>query len=221
MGYFLKVVTVGDMYTNCALIGNTDTKELIIIDPGTDAPSIKKAVHESGMKVVGILLTHGHFDHIHAANELRNFYSTKIYAGEDEVEMLADPSLNLSDQFWSSYSIVPDILLKDEEMFELGGMYITVFKTPGHTSGSVSYFFPLWKLLFAGDTLFMESVGRTDLPTGNPKALLESIIDKLFQLPEDTTVIPGHGPGTSLGYERRNNPYFYYDRSSEGKKDNK
>ncbi|MGN0165799.1 MAG: MBL fold metallo-hydrolase [Lachnospiraceae bacterium] len=217
MGYYLKTLTVGDMYTNCCLIGNPETKELIIIDPGTDAPLIKQTIHKEGYTPVAILLTHGHFDHIGAANELRRFYNIKIYAGEEEVDVLADPSLNLSESTWGSIELVPDITVKNEEMLELGGMYITVLATPGHTKGGVSYFFPLWHLLFSGDTLFMESVGRTDFPTGNPKVLIESIIDRLFILPDDTAVIPGHGPGTSLAYERKNNPYFCYDLQQKEK----
>lgn len=219
MGYFLKTLTLGDMYTNCGLIGNPETKEMVIIDPGTDAPQIKQEVRKSGYTPVAILLTHGHFDHISAANEIRRFYNIKIYAGEDETEILADPEMNLSSQFWTRCELVPDVNVRDGELLELGGMYITVIATPGHTKGGVSFFFPVWQILFSGDTLFMESVGRTDFPTGNPKVLIESIIDKIFILPDETTVIPGHGPGTSLAYERKNNPYFCYDLSRKAKEE--
>lgn len=218
MGYFLKVLSVGPNATNCCLVGNPDTKELIIIDPGADTPQIKKAINQSGYTPVAILLTHGHYDHFGAAHELRTFYSIKIYCGSGEVELLANPDMNLSPMLCGAcHELCPDITVKDEELLELGGMFITVLETPGHTGGGVSYFFPLWQLVFSGDTLFMESVGRTDFPTGNPKTLIEAIIDKLFMLPDETAVIPGHGPGTSLAYERKNNPYFCFDLQQKEK----
>lgn len=219
MEYFLKVLTVGDNYTNCCLIGNPETMEMVIIDPGADAPLIKKTINKSGYKPVAILLTHGHYDHIGAAHELRCFYGAKLYCGEKETELLANPDQNLSSMFSGSMELVSDITVKNEQMLEIGGMYITVLETPGHTIGGVSYFFPLWKLLFSGDTLFMESVGRSDFPTGNPKVLIESIIDRIFILPDETVVFPGHGPGTSLAYERKNNPYFCFELQQKNKKD--
>lgn len=207
--YMLKKLTVGDMATNCYLIGNPETKELVIIDPGYDAPLIKKTIHEMDYKPVAILLTHGHFDHITAANDLRRFYNIKLYAGTKEEELLASVDFNLSEMFGKPMELAADEYVKGEEMLELGGMYITVLETPGHTSGSVSYFFPLYRLLASGDTLFMESVGRSDFPTGNEGKLIESIVEVVYELPLTTVVLPGHGPATSLEYESRNNMYIY------------
>ena len=209
MDYFLKVVTVGDMQENCVLIGNPETKELVIIDPGAEANRLKEEIKASGYKPVAILLTHGHFDHIGAVTELCLTYNVKVYAGEDEKELLSDPELNLSRGNGPEIKMSAGEWLTDEQVLVLGGMYITVLKTPGHTSGSISLFFPLWRLLVDGDLLFFESVGRTDFPTGDYQTLVDVIIDKLFGvLPLDTVVIPGHGPATSLEYEKRNNPYI-------------
>ena len=219
MGYFLKKLVVGDMSTNCYLVGNPDTKEMIIIDPGYDAPLIKKTVRESGYMPVAILLTHGHYDHIGAANELRRFYRIKIYAGRDEAELLSSVDFNLSEMLGTPIELAADEYVGDETMTELGGMYVTTIYTPGHTRGSVSYFFPLWQLLFSGDTLFMESVGRSDFPTGNEGALIESIVEKLYMLPDGTVCLPGHGPATSLEYEAKNNPYICREVQLKKKRD--
>lgn len=219
MGYYLKKLTVGDMSTNCYLVGNTETKEMIIIDPGYDAPLIKKTVRESGYTPVAILLTHGHYDHISVANEIRRFYSIKIYAGKDEAELLASVDFNLSEMLGTPIELVADEYLEDQTMIELGGMFVTTIATPGHTRGSVSFFFPLWQLLFSGDTLFMESVGRSDFPTGNEKVLIESIVEKLYMLPDQAVCLPGHGPATSLEYEAKNNPYICREVQLKRKKE--
>lgn len=207
--YMLKKLVVGDMSTNCYLVGNPETKELVIIDPGYDAPLLKRTIHDLEYTPVAILLTHGHYDHITAANELRRFYGVKLYAGRNEEELLASTDFNLSEMFGHPMELMADELLTGDQMIELGGMYITVLETPGHTSGSVSYFFPLWQLLFSGDTLFMESVGRTDFPTGNEGKMIDSIVNVIYELPITTMCFPGHGPATNLEYESRNNLYIH------------
>ncbi len=208
MDYFLKIVTVGNMYTNCGIVGNSETKQCVVIDPGTEAARIKKEVEASGYEPVAILLTHGHFDHIGAVNELRHAWNVEVYAGAKEVELMGDPVLNVSSNAWGACTVAPDKTLSDGDIVEAGGMFITVLEVPGHTVGSICFLFPLYGMVFSGDTLFADSIGRTDLPTGEPKVLIESLVDKLFMLPDDTQVFPGHGPSTNIGYERRNNPYL-------------
>lgn len=204
----MKIITVGNMFTNCAVVGNPETKECVVIDPGTEGRRIKAEVEKSGYKPVAILLTHGHFDHIGAVNELRNAWDVKVYAGADEVELLGDPVLNVSASGWGACTVAPDETLDDGAVLETGGMFITVLKVPGHTSGSVCFLFPFYNIVFSGDTLFCDSIGRADLPTGDPKVLVESIVEKLFVLDDEVQVFPGHGPSTNIGYERRNNMYL-------------
>ena len=209
MDYFLKIVTVGELQENCCIIGDPVTKDAVIIDPGAQPAKIKKAVNDSGYKPLAILLTHGHFDHIGAAKELSESYGIKIYAGEDEKELLATPELNSSVNYGEPIALTNAEWVSDEQVLMFGSLMVTVLKTPGHTAGSVSYVFPVWQLMFSGDLLFLEAVGRTDLPTGDWDTLVSSVIDKVYDnLPLETTVIPGHGPGTNLEYEKRNNPYI-------------
>ncbi len=208
MDYFLKIVTVGNMFTNCGIVGNKESGQCVVIDPGTEADKIAAEVEASGLKPCAILLTHGHFDHIGAVNELRRKWDVKVYAGVNEVELLGDSVLNVSSKAWGACTVAPDVTLSDGEVLEVGGMFITVFEVPGHTVGSICFLFPLYNILFSGDTLFCDSIGRADLPTGNPKVLIESIVNKLFILSDTVQVFPGHGPSTSIGYERRNNPYL-------------
>ena len=196
------------MYTNCGIVGNPETKECVVIDPGTEAGRIKQEVEESGYTPVAIFLTHGHFDHIGAVNELRKLWNVEVYAGINEVDILGDSVLNVSADSWGACTVAPDKTLGDGDVIEAGGMFITVLEVPGHTKGSICFLFPLYGIVFSGDTLFADSVGRGDLPTGNPKVLIESLIEKLFALPDDIQVFPGHGPSTNIGYERRNNPYL-------------
>lgn len=204
----LEKLIVGPVGTNCYLLMNEDTKELLVVDPGDSAIHIQNKIEDMGGHPVAILLTHGHFDHILGVPSLEELYShVDLYAYESEKNILSDPSLNCSDQMGRSCALKPDYWLLDGQEITLGGIDLKVIATPGHTEGSCCYYVPAGKLLFSGDTLFAESVGRTDLPTGSMGQLSRSI-HKLFDLlPEDTEVYPGHEFATSIEHEKRYNPF--------------
>jgi len=204
----IKICILGMVRTNCYIIRGVDSKEAIVIDPADDAATIDQYLKDNALLCKGILLTHGHFDHILAATELADLNHVSIYAQEDEVEVLGDPHINCSADIRRECALIPDILLKDQEILTLAGLRIQVIHTPGHTKGGASYYFPDHAVLFSGDTLFREAVGRTDLPTGNSSKLLEAIRNKLMLLDDDVQVYPGHGAPTTIGYEQENNIYL-------------
>lgn len=204
----IKTLVLGMIQTNCYIVSNGETKEAIVIDPADEAGKIEKHLKADDLVCKAILLTHGHFDHILAAKELASLTHAPIYAHEAEVELLGDPRLNASDQIRKECSLIPDIKLQDDQMLNLAGYAIRVIHTPGHTKGGVCYYFVGHQVLFSGDTLFFETIGRTDLPTGNSMQLVESIRSKLMLLEDQVAVYPGHGYATTIGYERENNTYI-------------
>ena len=150
---------------------------------------------------------HGHFDHIWGANELRRLSGAPIYAYEEEKKVCENAAMNVSDQAGRPETVIPDHYVKDGELLEFAGMRFRLIATPGHTAGSCCYYMEEEKILLSGDTLFEGSVGRTDFPTGSMSSLVRSIKDKLLVLPEDVTVYPGHGEKTTIGDEKKYNPY--------------
>lgn len=204
----IKSYQVGQIGTNCYLMCNLDTKEMLIIDPGDEADVLKVKINETGCTPKAILLTHGHFDHILAMNDLKNFYGVSIYAHEKEREMLQDTKSNMLSQMGITEPFEADIYMHGDAKLQLAGFAIQVFLTPGHTPGGCCYYFAAEKVLFSGDTLFNGSVGRTDFPGGSMSALIRSVEEKLFVLPEDVTVYPGHEGPTNIGREKKFNPYF-------------
>ena len=199
---------VGPVCTNCYLLVNHKTGELLVVDPGDQAQLIEKQIEKTGAKPVAILLTHGHFDHAGAAEALADKYQISIYAHEAERETLEDPGLNLCGMIGEHKVYHADIFVKDEEVLNLAGFSIRVFFTPGHTIGGCCYYIADEKILFSGDTLFQESVGRTDFPRGSASDLIRAIREKLMPLPDDVTVYTGHDESTLMGYERMHNPYL-------------
>lgn len=198
---------LGMVSTNTWLLKNKETGEMIIIDPADHADAIERKVQLMEGKPVAVLLTHGHFDHMMAADDLRDRYGIPVCAFAGERKLLEDPQANLSGN-WAE----PCVLLADEWVLEgteisLAGFQIRVLHTPGHTSGSCCYYLADEGVLFSGDTLFAGSVGRTDFPTSSGAQMRESLHRLLSELPEETRVCPGHNEETTIGYEKRYNPF--------------
>lgn len=199
---------LGMVQTNCYLLINNETQEVVLIDPAAQAKELIATVEEMKLKPAAILLTHGHFDHIGAVGSVAAHFQIPVYAGKEEADMLQDANLNLSGQFGTPMTIKANRFLADQEMFTLAGFEFKVFHTPGHTKGGVCYYIVTEDVLFSGDTLFRESIGRTDLPTGNMSTLVRSVRSLLEVLPDDTAVYPGHEAETTAGHEKTYNPYL-------------
>lgn len=207
----IRTLVLGMVQTNCYIISNEKTGEAIVIDPADKAVTIEQQLKANDLVCKGILLTHGHFDHILASTELSAATRAKTHAHEAEEQLLQDPVLNASAGFRREYSMLPDVLLKDQDVLSMAGFTIKAIHTPGHTAGGTCYYFAEQGALFSGDTLFLESIGRTDLPTGNQRLLVASILNKLMLLEDQVIVYPGHGRPTTIGYERDNNIYLSHD----------
>ena len=210
-------MVLGVCQTNCYFLYREGAHETIVVDPADKGANIYSALAKNGFQVAGILLTHGHFDHIwgldgrrdaaNAAAEAEGGGPVQAYACEAERELLKSARMNVSEQAGRACETYADVYVKDGQEITLAGMTCTVIATPGHTAGGCCYYFEEAGILVSGDTLFAESVGRTDFPTGSMGTLVRSIKDRLFVLPEDTRVYPGHGESTTIGYEKRNNPF--------------
>ena len=200
-------MVLGACQTNCYFVYREDCKECIVVDPADQGANIYNALKQNGFEVSGILLTHGHFDHIWGTKELRELSGAKLYALEAERELLQDAHKNVSSQVGRPYTVDADVYVKDGEEITLADMTFQVIATPGHTGGGCCYYLKEAGFLISGDTLFQESVGRTDFPTGSMGTLIRSIKEKLFVLPEEISVYPGHGDSTTIGHEKKYNPF--------------
>ena len=198
---------LGMVSTNVYVCMHAETKEAFIVDPADNAGEIIRLVSQMGAVPSAILLTHGHFDHIGAADALRSRYQIPVYAHEAEAELLASPALNLSGGWADSLTLKADHLLKDKDVLTIAGFKIHVLHTPGHTPGGCCYALEGEDILFSGDTLFCQSVGRTDFPEGSTAAIVRSLHRLLDALPDETEVYPGHDASTTIGYEKRYNPF--------------
>ena len=205
----LKVeqLVLGPVSTNCYFALNQETKELLIIDPADQPERIFQKVAQMERTPVAVLLTHGHFDHISAAEAVRDRYDIPVYACPLETEMLWEPSVNMTQYYGRPVSMKADKMPSDLEVFEAAGFKVQMIFTPGHTKGSCCYYFKDEDVLFSGDTLFHGSVGRTDFPGGSSAQIVESLHRLVDALPEDTVVDPGHDTSTTIGYEKRYNPF--------------
>ena len=194
--------------TNCYVLQNEQTKECLIIDPAASSSELMSYIESEGLAPQAILLTHGHFDHIMGVDTIKKQYDIPVYAGEMERELLEDASKNLSSAYGIFYELKEVNYVVDGQVLELAGFSIQSIYTPGHTIGGCCYYIQERGDLFSGDTLFCNSIGRTGLPTGSMSALVKSIKEKLFTLPDDTIVYPGHMEETTIAYEKENNPFL-------------
>ncbi|MGD1069842.1 MAG: MBL fold metallo-hydrolase [Bryobacteraceae bacterium] len=203
-----EVLPVGLLACNCSVIGDEVTREAIVIDPGDDVSAIVDILDRHLLKVKTIVITHAHIDHIGGAHKLRALTGAPVYMHEADAVLSDNLEMQAS---WLGVETPPnpgiDKPAKEGDVLTLGTTEAHVLYTPGHTQGSISLYLPEERKLLAGDTLFCGSVGRTDLPGGNFSDIAKSIRGKLYTLPEDTIVFPGHGEETSIGREKRSNPF--------------
>lgn len=205
----LKILhrVLGMVSTNVYLAVNEETGEGFLVDPADRGDLLASWVKQEKVELKGILLTHGHFDHIGGVSELKKEFQVPVYVMEAENVVLNDSRLNLSANWGTAFTVKSDRLLEDGEIFELAGFMVQAFHTPGHTKGGACYYLQEEKTLFSGDTIFCESIGRTDLPTGNHGELVRSVRAILQKLPGDTAIYPGHEEATSVAHEKQYNPY--------------
>ncbi|MCI6498667.1 MBL fold metallo-hydrolase [Lachnospiraceae bacterium HCP1S3_C3] len=201
MSLVVKNMVLGMIMTNCYIAYDDVVKEAFIVDPADSADEIQLKITELGVKPVAILLTHGHFDHIGAVDELRDKYKIKVYVYEDEKDVMTSDA-NLASMIGKRMSVEADEYLRDLQTIIIGGEKIQVIHTPGHTKGSCCFYLPDEKVLFSGDTMFCQSFGRTDFPTGSMSQLISSIKNRLLKLDDDVKVYPGHNEETKIGFER-------------------
>ncbi|MCM1100208.1 MAG: MBL fold metallo-hydrolase [Clostridium sp.] len=210
-------MVLGSCGTNTYFVYREGGEECIVIDPADRGRQICAALRKHELRTAGILLTHGHFDHIWgvealkaAANEVAEHHGydpVQVYACEDERELLGNARVNVSEDAGRACEIEADVYVRDGDRIDIAGMSCRVIATPGHTAGGCCYYFEEDGFCVCGDTIFQESVGRTDLPTGSMGTLVRSIQEKIFTLPEETKLYPGHGDSTTVGHEIKYNPY--------------
>lgn len=201
-----EILPVGPLQCNCSIFGDEASGEAVVIDPGDNVPQILAVVARHGWTVKAIVITHGHLDHIGGAHQLRAATGAAVWmneADQEQQDMLDLQAAWLGMQTPKRTEV--DVAARDGDTLKAAGAEFHVIHTPGHTRGSLSLWIPAEKKLVSGDTLFHESIGRTDLPGGNAHAIVDSIRTKLFALPDETAVTPGHGEGTTIGHEKRHN----------------
>ena len=203
----LETICVGELQANCYILAASESAEAIIIDPGEQKDKILRVLARHKLKAVAVVNTHGHIDHIGCDDE----FAVPVYVHEKDAALLKDSRLNLSGFLSAPFSVKSEIKqLKDGQKLKLAGIELEVIHTPGHTPGGICLLVKAESrdILFSGDTLFHRSVGRTDFEGADEDSLLKSIREKLLILSDETVVYPGHGPTTTIGYEKKHNPFL-------------
>ena len=204
-----EILPVGPLQCNCSVIGDETTREAMVIDPGDDIEDVATIISKHNLKVKQIVITHAHIDHVGGAMKLRALTGAPILLNQNDYALLKMIDVQAT---WvgmeSPGEVKIDAELAHGENLSAGSLSANVLHTPGHSEGSVCLYFPAEKLLIAGDTLFAGSIGRTDLPGGSFEKIMRSLHQRVLALPDDTVVIPGHGPKTTVGDERDGNPYL-------------
>jgi glyoxylase-like metal-dependent hydrolase (beta-lactamase superfamily II) len=204
-----KILAVGPLQCNCSIIGDETTREAMVIDPGDDIDDIVAILEEHKLQVKQIVITHAHIDHVGGAMKLRARTGASILLNQNDYALLKMLDVQAS---WLGMSdpgkVEIEAELAHDQTLTAGNLTANVLHTPGHTEGSVCLYFPAEKILIAGDTLFARSIGRTDLPGGSFEKIMHSLHERVLSLPDDTAVIPGHGPVTTIGEEREENPFL-------------
>jgi len=204
-----EMLPVGVLQCNCSIFGDEQTREAIVIDPGDNIPEIQAILNRHKLQVKAIVITHAHIDHIGGAHKLRAATGAPVYMNQNDMvlrDMLDEQAAWLGMETPEKVPI--DTTIREGDKLVLGTTEFAVLDTPGHTQGSICLWIPAENKLIAGDTLFLDSIGRTDLPGGNHRQILRSIHDKLLPLADDVVVVPGHGQNTTIGRERRRNPFL-------------
>jgi len=203
-----EILPVGMLQCNCSIFGDEQSREAIVVDPGDNIPQIQEILQRHQLRVKAIVITHAHIDHIGGAAKLKQATGAPVYMNENDAQLRDELDVQAA---WLGMQTPErteiDTPAREGDTLQLGSAEFHILETPGHTQGSISLWIPAENKLVAGDTLFQESIGRTDLPGGNSRQIVQSIREKLFTLPEDAVVIPGHGDRTSIGHEKRFNPF--------------
>ena len=203
----IERIPAGVYAANCYVVSSEETRKGVIVDPGGSVDKISRYLEENEIEPVMILLTHAHGDHIMGVPELKQFYPVKVGIHKGDLEMLANASINLSSQMTGpTVGIEPDFTFEDGDVLTAGDLKVEVIHTPGHSLGGVC--FVIENYVITGDTLFAGSIGRTDLTGGDYDTLIDSIAQKLLTRSDDLIVLPGHGPGSTIGKERFGNPFL-------------
>ena len=208
-----EVIPVGPLQCNCSIIGDETSREALVIDPGDEISEIHAIIQKHNFQVKQIVITHAHIDHVGGAMKLRAMTGAPILINQSDYALLKMLDVQAA---WIGMKDPGKVeiaaSLGENDKVQTGGLVANILHTPGHTEGSICLYFPAEKTLIAGDTLFAGSIGRTDLPGGSFEKIIRSIHGKLLALPEETTVVPGHGELTTIGEERENNPFLKKQR---------